>query len=118
MLTLAYKETLVYKYGCSDERFHNLGGMPLLFWETIQRAKQAGLRELDLGRSDLDNAGLVQFKGHLGAACSSIAYYRYPAPAPASSVRNWASGTVRYGLSLLPDWGLIPIGNFLYKHLG
>jgi lipid II:glycine glycyltransferase (peptidoglycan interpeptide bridge formation enzyme) len=118
ILTLAYKETLVYKYGCSDERFHNLGGMPLLFWETIQRAKAAGLREFDLGRSELGNEGLVQFKGHLGATCSSIRYYRYPAQAKAGAVRCWASGTVRSGLSHLPDWGLVPVGKLLYKHLG
>ena len=118
ILTLAYKETLVYKYGCSDERFHNLGGMPLLFWETIQRAKAAGFRELDLGRSDLDNDGLLQFKNHLGAACSSISYYRYPAQAPASAIRSWASGTLRSGLSYLPDWGLVPLGTLFYKHLG
>ncbi len=118
ILTLAYKDTLVYKYGCSDERFHNLGGMPLLFWETIQRAKQAGLRVLDLGRSELDNPGLVQFKEHLGTVRSSISYYRYPAQAPAGRVRSWASGTIRTGLSHLPDWGLVPIGNLLYRHLG
>jgi hypothetical protein len=118
ILTLAYKETLVYKYGCSDERFHNLGGMPLLFWETIQRAKAVGMRELDLGRSDLNNEGLLQFKGHLGTVCSRISYYRYPPQAPASRVRSWASGTIRDGLSHLPEWGLVPIGKFLYKHLG
>jgi hypothetical protein len=118
ILTLAHKDTLVYKYGCSDERFHNLGGMPLLFWETIQRAKQAGLRVLDLGRSELDNPGLVQFKEHLGAVRSSISYYRYPAQAPVGRVRSWASGTIRNGLSHLPDWGLVPIGNLLYRHLG
>lgn len=118
ILTLAYKETLVYKYGCSDERFHNLGGMPLLFWETIQSAKAAGMRELDLGRSDLENEGLLQFKGHLGAACSTITYYRYPARAPAGVVRSWASGKLRFGLSHLPDWGLVPLGTFFYRHLG
>ena len=26
--TLHFKRTLVYKYGCSDEKAHNLGGMP------------------------------------------------------------------------------------------
>ena len=118
ILTLAFKETVVYKYGCSEERFHHLGGMPLLFWETIQRAKQAGLREFDLGRSEVDNEGLVQFKEHLGAVGSTINYYRYPAQAPASRVQSWASDTLRNGLSHLPDWGLVPIGKFLYKHLG
>jgi hypothetical protein len=92
--------------------------MPLLFWETIQSAKAAGMRELDLGRSDLENEGLLQFKGHLGAACSTITYYRYPARAPAGVVRSWASGKLRFGLSHLPDWGLVPLGTFFYRHLG
>lgn len=30
ILTLSYKGSLVYKYGCSDARFHNLGGMSFL----------------------------------------------------------------------------------------
>src|SRR5580704_14198423 len=33
ILTLAYKKTLVYKYGCSDGQYSNLGGTPLLFWK-------------------------------------------------------------------------------------
>jgi len=42
ILTLLYKHTLVYKYGCSDSRFHSLGGMPLLFWKAIQEGKRLG----------------------------------------------------------------------------
>jgi hypothetical protein len=38
--------------------------------------------------------------------------------APAGAIRNWASGTFRSGLSHLPGWGLVPVGKFLYKHLG
>src|SRR2546422_2910875 len=41
ILTLSYKRALVYKYGCSDARFHILGGMPLLFWKTIQEGKRS-----------------------------------------------------------------------------
>src|SRR5205085_2919409 len=38
ILTLSYKDVLVYKYGCSDARFNNLGGMQFLFWEAIREA--------------------------------------------------------------------------------
>lgn len=31
MLTLRHRSCLVYKYGCSDNRFHNMGCMPFLF---------------------------------------------------------------------------------------
>ena len=47
MLTIRYKDTLVYKYGCSDTRFKSLGGTHLLFWKAIQEAKNAGLRTFD-----------------------------------------------------------------------
>src|SRR5207245_5150625 len=35
MLTLRHGATGVYKYGCSDEKFHSLVAMPFLFWRLI-----------------------------------------------------------------------------------
>src|ERR1035438_3748277 len=67
MLTLRYKDTLVYKNGGSDSRFHNLGAMHLLYWESIRDAKNLGLRTFDLGRSDVEQAGLIKFKSRWGA---------------------------------------------------
>src|SRR5208282_5243177 len=52
------------KYGCSDARFNNLGGMHLLFWRSIEEAKKDGLRTFDLGRSGREGAGLNVFKVH------------------------------------------------------
>ncbi len=40
LLTLEHRNTLVYKYGCSDAEFHNLGAMAFLFWTTIQSAPE------------------------------------------------------------------------------
>ena len=57
---------MVYKYGCSDAAFNKFGGMALLFWKTIQEAKDKGFEELDLGRSDIDNVGINRFQGALG----------------------------------------------------
>ena len=36
ILTLRHKDTLMYKYGCSDAAFNNLGGTHLLFWRSIE----------------------------------------------------------------------------------
>jgi len=41
-----------YKYGCSDQKFNNLGGTPFLLWKTIAEAKSKGATEFDLGRSE------------------------------------------------------------------
>jgi hypothetical protein len=118
MITLAYKASLTYKYGCSDERFHNLGGMPFLFWNAIQEAKEAGQQELDFGRSEMENEGLVQFKDHFGACCSRLTYYRNP-PEPRHS-QFWQLGTraARHVISRVPDSILVPAGKLLYRHLG
>jgi lipid II:glycine glycyltransferase (peptidoglycan interpeptide bridge formation enzyme) len=118
ILTLSHRRALVYKYGCSDERFHSLGGIPLLFWLAVQEAKESGFLELDLGRSELNNDGLVQFKDHLGAACACLTYYRYPAQSNTSELSSWGSRVARQIFSRVPDSVLVPAGKLLYKHLG
>ena len=45
MLTLSHGSSVIYKYGCSDERHHSLGAMPFLFWKLIEECKASGARE-------------------------------------------------------------------------
>ena len=42
MLTLRHGANIIYKYGCSDGAFHQLGGMPFLFWKLIEEGKATG----------------------------------------------------------------------------
>ncbi len=118
ILTLFHKQTLVYKYGCSDSRFHSLGGMPLLFWKAIQEGKRLGAREFDLGRSDTDNPGVAAFKGHLGATCSTLTYFSYPPRVPSSPASGWKMKIVTSAFGWLPDTLLITAGSLLYRHVG
>jgi CelD/BcsL family acetyltransferase involved in cellulose biosynthesis len=119
ILTLRHRHALVYKYGCSDERYHNLGGTPRLFWEAIQNGKSEHLTELDLGRSDEDNAGLIRFKDHLGASKRTIRYWRC-ADKPAAPSRGLSgalkSPVVQFVLSHLPDPLFRLAGAMLYRH--
>jgi len=118
ILTLSFKDVLVYKYGCSDESFHNLGGIPLLLWNAIQEAKRKGAREFDMGRSDADNAGLIAFKEHWGATRSRLTYWRYPTrPAWAATTGGRRQAAKRI-VPHLPDRVLIAAAKMLYKHLG
>jgi hypothetical protein len=116
ILTLRFQNTLTYKYGCSDARFHNLGGMQFLLWRAIQEAKQAGLDEFDLGRSDLDNPGLITFKDRLGAARFKLTYFRTPASQSYRS-RSYLSGARRV-TAYMPKSVLSMAGRLVYKHLG
>ena len=118
MLTILFKKSLVYKYGCSDARFHNLGGMPLLFWKAIQEAKALGAEELDLGRSEMNNAGLVNFKEHLGAQTSKLVYQRIGRNLPRSTTTDWKVRYVRKAISHMPDPFLRFVADRFYRYVG
>jgi CelD/BcsL family acetyltransferase involved in cellulose biosynthesis len=118
ILTLRHGRTLVYKYGCSDANFHKLGGMPLLFWKAIQEAKEQGLEELDFGRSDSDNAGLIAFKGHFGAAESELTYVRWCAPHRRSLTEGYGMKIAKRLVGHMPSGLLTTAGRILYKHVG
>jgi lipid II:glycine glycyltransferase (peptidoglycan interpeptide bridge formation enzyme) len=119
ILTLSFKQSVIYKYGCSDSTYNNLAGTPYLFWKIIQDAKQQGAHVFDLGRSDLDNPGLIKFKSNWGAQDLALSYWRYPPSSEESSAaaakRQKIGG---YILSRLPDKLLILLGRMLYKHIG
>ena len=118
ILTLRFKDALVYKYGCSDPQFHRFGAMHLLFWKSIQNAKLQGLRRFDLGRSDLDNAGLVTFKDRWGAERSTLTYGRYPPVQTRRGGEGWKLQLARQLFRHVPDSALSAIGDLVYKHLG
>jgi len=118
IVLLRHRETLVYKYGASDARFHNLGAMPLLFWNAMREAKSTGIRWLDLGRSACDNTGLITFKDRLGADRSTLTYLRYPDP---EKVRIRSVTNIKMAKRVfahLPDRWLIATGRLLYRHIG
>lgn len=113
ILTLAHKKSIVYKYGCSDPAYNSMGGTVLLLWKTIEEAKAAGIQEFDLGRSDIDNPGLITFKHHWGAIESTLSYWSYPHRAAESS-----TGVAGRLFSMMPDAALQAAGKLLYRHFG
>jgi hypothetical protein len=118
MLVLRHQSSIVYKYGCSDEKFHNLGGMPLLFWKLIEEGKASGAVELDFGRSDVDNPGLVTFKDRFGTTKKLLTYVRYPEAKKPATTNGWGVRAAKQIFSILPD-RISPIaGNILYRHIG
>src|ERR1700691_872312 len=117
ILTLCHKKTMVYKYGCSDTRFNRLGGMALLFWNSIQEAKDKGLDELDMGRSDGNQSGLISFKEHWGAVGTHLNYWRYPSR-PVGTANAWHESILRRLVQATPTAALRTVGKLLYRHIG
>jgi Acetyltransferase (GNAT) domain len=118
ILTVRHRTTVVYKYGCSDEKFHPLAAMPFLFWRLIEESKTAGAVQIDFGRTDLDNHGLTVFKDRLGATRKQLTYFRYPESAKKKGVMDGALPGVRRLFSALPDALLPWAGNMVYRHIG
>jgi lipid II:glycine glycyltransferase (peptidoglycan interpeptide bridge formation enzyme) len=118
ILTLHFRGTLVYKYGCSNSKFNNLGGTVFLLWKAIQDAKELGVTEFDLGKSEWNNPGLIAFKDNWGTQRSVLAYARYPARPHRAS--HGAHGSRLAGLffSSVPDAMLAATGRALYRHIG
>jgi lipid II:glycine glycyltransferase (peptidoglycan interpeptide bridge formation enzyme) len=117
ILTLVHKKSMVYKYGCSDARFHSSGGMALLFWKAIQEAKDKGYEEFELGRSDSGNRGLISFKEHWGTVGTELNYWTYPLR-PAADLTKRHKAFLRLLVPLAPNFVLKTIGGLLYGHTG
>jgi CelD/BcsL family acetyltransferase involved in cellulose biosynthesis len=118
ILTLRHGTRMVYKYGGSDLRRHNLGGVALLLWKAIQEAKQTGLEEFDFGRSDSDNPGLIAFKERWAADPAILTYWRCPAPALPAITDHWRTQFARQVSGRLPTGVLALAGKLLYRHIG
>lgn len=119
ILSLSHKRKMVYKYGCSDAHSHNLGGMQFLFWDLIRDAKAREFIQLDFGRSECTNSGLVTFKDRWGTQRRQMNYLRYPSRS--MSPDQGSSTFMLLGKKVFdrcPRSVLRLAGNLLYPHAG
>jgi hypothetical protein len=117
MLTLRHGSTVVYKYGGSDQDFHHIGGMPYLFWNLIETSKQSGATEIDFGRSELKNQGLITFKDRFGTARKLITYFRHPYAEDRTATPPWIPRSLGRVLSILPTAVMPAVGRVIYRHI-
>ena len=118
ILTLAYKDKMLFKYGASDARFHNLGTMPFLLWQAIQDAKAMGASVFDFGRSDFEHHGLIRFKDHFGTEQTPLMHKLFPADSSQPGPHNWKMRAASKVFRMLPDSALVLAGRLIYPHIG
>lgn len=115
---LHFGEKAIFKYGASDLNF--LGHRPndLLMWEAIRWYKEQGFKNLNLGRTEPNNLGLLRFKRSWGSDERQIRYYRI-------SLKKKVARTFRQNayipcriLAKAPILSLRLIGRLLYRHIG
>jgi len=114
---LSFNGTLIYKYGASDPAA--LGKRPnnLLFLEAIRWGCQAGMRTLDLGRTDISHDSLREFKLSWGAEESTLEYYELAE----GERRAEGAGLARHAAPLIrrsPPLVSRLIGEALYRYAG
>jgi Acetyltransferase (GNAT) domain len=118
ILTIQFKDTVYYKYGCSDARFNQFGATPWLFWKAIVAAKTRNATKFDFGRTEEDNPGLLAFKNHWAPHPRSLIYWRYPDGSSLASVTGWKLRMAKRVFSCLPHRILNIVGNLVYRHIG
>jgi hypothetical protein len=118
ILTLRFRKICYFKYGCSDARFNKFAATPWLLWRAIVAAKSNGALEFDLGRTQVDNAGLLAFKNHWVSRHKQLTYWKFPG----TSSRDMADGRMlkiaKRVFSHMPQRLLVATGKLVYRHIG
>jgi hypothetical protein len=118
ILTLRFRDTIYYKYGCSDRKFKKLGATTLLLWKVIEESKAAGAKEFDLGRSEVDNKGLIAFKEHWANGRTQMVYWRYPAAHSLAMTEDQRLRVAKRIMAWVPYRLLEMTGKLIYRHIG
>ena len=116
ILTLRFKDTVYYKYGCSDARYNNLGATPLLLWRAVVAAKSTQAQIFDFGRTEVDNPGLISFKDKWAPRSNPLVYLRFPHRALHGEARNLR--VVKQVFARMPEKLLAITGSLIYRHIG
>lgn len=118
ILTLRYKDTVYYKYGCSDAQYNRYGAIPWLLWSAISAAKRNGAIRFDMGRTEEENTGLLKFKNHWVPEPQRLIYWRTPGIPSLGSANNWKLKVAKHLFSSMPGSLRTVLGNIIYRHIG
>lgn len=112
---LDWNRTVVYKYSASDPRHWREAPNHLLLWTAISGACTRGARLLDLGRTEIDNAGLRTFKSEWGATELPLITTGIGRP-PAARPAGLASRSLAFGIRRSPLFACRAAGALLYRY--
>ncbi|MBE3144910.1 MAG: GNAT family N-acetyltransferase [Planctomycetes bacterium] len=108
----------IFKYGSSDIGYQRLRPNNLVMWETIRWFKNHGFASMNLGRTEHDNPGLLQYKRSWGAKESALNYYRYDISKKEYVARHSdVNKLYKWLFTRTPVSILRAIGKLSYRHL-
>jgi hypothetical protein len=113
-----FRSEAIYKYGASDKNFLRLRVNNLVMWEAIRWFCRNGAQTLDLGRTDPEDEGLLQFKRGWGVQERRKAYYTLSLKENAFSAERNGFSSPYWIFKALPIPLLRLAGRVLYRHVG
>jgi hypothetical protein len=120
IIILKFKDYSHVLSNASDRNYLTKRPNHLLWWKGVELAHKEGFRYYDLGRTSLNNKGLLDFKRYWGAFEYDITHYSHGSSTSNSllqNIKNSESEFVHSLLRLMPNGILKFGGNLLYRHL-
>jgi hypothetical protein len=114
---LNYKDTVIYKYGASDEKHWALRPNNLLFWTAIRWSCENGYRVLNFGNSEVGNQGLREFKLGWGTRETSLSR-SYIGSEPGGRTGGVKEKVLSSVIRNSPTLVCRLTGELLYRHFG
>jgi CelD/BcsL family acetyltransferase involved in cellulose biosynthesis len=119
-LFLHWRGTVLYKYSASDAEGRAAHATHAILWDAMRWACEQGFTCFDLGRTDLDNPGLLQFKRGWGGTESDCTYVRMGLVGrePQRDGSNRVRSQLKPLIARTPLPILKLIGRLAYAHVG
>jgi lipid II:glycine glycyltransferase (peptidoglycan interpeptide bridge formation enzyme) len=116
-LFLNYNNTVIFKYGASDEAYWKLHSNKLLMWRAIQISCEKGYKIFNFGNSPINNQGLRQYKLGWGSIESDL-IYSHIGRIPSTSQHRFIDKIMSKVIRNSPAVVCRSVGELLYKHFG
>lgn len=116
---LHWNNTIVYKYGASEELALSAGANYAIMWDAMRWGCEHGFTLFNLGRTDPTNEGLLQFKRGWGSQESDLTYVRSGARVDdRTSDSSGMRERLKPFISRIPLPILKLVGRKVYAHIG
>jgi hypothetical protein len=122
-----HDDKVIYKYGASDKAYQHLRANNLVMWKAIKfYAENVKYKLFCMGRTELDNTGLKQFKVGWGTKQQNLFYYKYDIAKQMFVTRDSENFCIYGGMSKnytqilrrMPIPFLRMCGSLVYRHIG
>ena len=108
----------IFKYAAFDRRYQGLRPNNLVMWEALKWFSRKGFQRMNLGRTELENTGLLQYKRGWGSETRIVNYYRYDLNRKDYMAKSGRTEWLFRIFRKMPGPLLNLTGALLYKHIG